>query len=212
MIHKNIFITGTGTDVGKTVVSTVLCKGLGANYWKPIQSGPELDAEFVARWIGKEKVFPSRYELTRPLSPHQAAALDEIQISSNEIFKSARSLTGTTIIEGAGGLLVPLNSEEFVIDLILGLKAQALLVASTGLGTINHTLMSIETLRSRDIEPMGVILVGDENPSNLSAIQNYGRVKVLGRIPLTKDFSQEFFRESFTRLSWTRPEVENYAH
>lgn len=212
MIHKNIFITGTGTDVGKTIVSTVMCKGLNARYWKPIQSGPELDAEFVGRWIGKEKVHPSRYELSRPLSPHQAAALDEVLISTSEIYKASRELTGITIIEGAGGLMVPLNANEFVIDLISGLKAAPLLVASSGLGTINHTLLSLEALRSRDLEPLGVILVGDDNPSNALAIQNYGRTSVLGRVPWTKEFSAEFFRDSFARLNWPRPEVPSYAH
>jgi dethiobiotin synthetase len=155
---------------------------------------------------------PSRYELSRPLSPHQAAALDEVQISTTEILKSARDLHGTTVIEGAGGLLVPLNANEFIVDLIPLLKAQTILVASSGLGTINHTLLSLEALRARDLEPIGVILVGDDNPSNLAAIQNYGRTRVLGRIPRTQEFSADFFRDSFARLNWPRPEVPSYAH
>lgn len=212
MIHKNIFITATGTNVGKTVAATVLCSGFKARYWKPIQCGPDLDREFVARWIGKDKIHPGVYEFQAPLSPHHAAPLEDSHVDMKRLLKAAHRLNGPCIIEGAGGLLVPLNETDYVVDFIRALDAYPIVVASTALGTINHTLMTLECLRARALEPLGVILNGEENLKNQDTIERHGLVPIIGRIPHTKEFSFEFFQKAFSGFKWPQSKEEPHAH
>lgn len=212
MVHKNIFITGTGTDIGKTVIAAVLCSGFKARYWKPIQCGPDLDREFIARWVGQEKIHPGVYEFQAPLSPHQAAPLEDQRVDMDRILAGASELKSPAIIEGAGGLLVPLNETESIADLIRALGAHPIVVAATGLGTINHTLMTIECLRAREIEPLGVIFNGDENLKNQDTIERRGFVPVIGRIPRAQEFSREFFQQAFADLKWPAIKEDSYAH
>lgn len=187
----NLFVTGTDTNIGKTLVSASICLKLGYKYWKPIQSGlhPQPDREWVAERIGHHQTLPECYKLTQPLSPELAARMDQVEISVESILKSAPSQN--TVIEGAGGLLVPIHRQAFIIDLIKPLNCKTILVARSSLGTINHTLLSIEALRKRGIEPLGVVTIGEFNEENNWAISNFGSVSILGSIPILETLDRE---------------------
>jgi dethiobiotin synthetase len=185
MAPKRYFITGIGTDVGKTVASAILVEVLEADYWKPIQSGATTDSDrnTVHELISNTKsVFhPEVYNLTEPLSPHAAAELDGVEIELDKIV--VPETENTLIIEGAGGLMVPLNYKGLmVIDLINHCKAEAILVSRNYLGSINHTLLSIEALKSRNIPIAGIIFNGAENKATERVILEQTGVKLLDRI------------------------------
>lgn len=179
------FVTGTDTGIGKTVISAILTKGLGATYWKPVQSGlkEETDTEAVKRLTGlSQKHFkPEIYRLTEPLSPHASAEIDGAEIAM-ENFKLPGYDTNHLIVEGAGGVLVPLNRHKMIIDLIARLKLPALVVARSELGTLNHTFLTLEALRARKIPILGVIMNGPQNERNRKAIEYYGGVSVLAEL------------------------------
>lgn len=179
------FVTGTDTGIGKTVVSAWLTVQLGARYWKPVQAGLEgkTDEDVVRRLagLGDDRVVPSAYALPEPLSPHEAARRAGTRIDMAR-FKLPDG-GGPLVVEGAGGLLVPLNEAALVIDLIAHLGLPVILVARTTLGTINHTLLSLEALRRRDLPVAGVVLNGPHVPHNRAAIETYGKVRVLAHIP-----------------------------
>lgn len=187
----NYFITGTDTGVGKTLFSTILALKLGYRYWKPIQSGLDspTDSEWVAERIGKSLIIPEVYRLTQPLSPHAAAALENKEIACNHIL--SQTPTDSTIIEGCGGLLVPINSSTLIIDLIPKLNSALILVARSGLGTINHTLLSLSILQQRQIHTAGVVLMGPLNPSNRAAIEHFGKTPVIGEVPFLENLNRE---------------------
>ncbi len=176
-----LFVTGTDTGVGKTVVSAWLALHLCADYWKPVQSGldDETDAEAVARLTGDAGVgiHPCAFELTQPLSPHEAARRDGITIKLDDF--TLPETDRPLIVEGAGGLLVPLNDTHYMIDLIERLGLPCVLVARSGLGTINHTLLSLAALRTRGLPIECVVINGPENPANRKAIEDFGGVPVL---------------------------------
>lgn len=181
-----IFITGTDTDIGKTVVSAMLLTGLKSKYWKPIQSGLEdiTDTQWVKEKTGLDEshFFPETYRLNQPLSPHASAEADGKRIELDR-FKIPQTRAGETlIIEGAGGLLVPLNEKDLMIDLIKQCNVPALIVARSTLGTINHTLLSIKQLRSEGVEIFGIIMNGPRNSSNCDAIEHFGGVPVIAEI------------------------------
>jgi dethiobiotin synthase len=180
-LPKKFFVSGTDTGIGKTLVSAMLMTGLNATYWKPIQAGldEETDTEFVQRLseAEDEKIIPERYRLNTPMSPHGAADIDDVQISLSD-FKLPEFSTKHLVVEGAGGLWVPINWEESVLDLILHLELPVLLVARSELGTLNHTLLSIEALRRRNIDVLGVILNGPHHQSNKETIEHFGKVPV----------------------------------
>ncbi len=187
-----LFVTGTGTDVGKTVAAACLVRALDADYWKPVQSGlaDADDAAEVARLTGlpPARIHPFTYALQAPLSPHEAARREGVSIDMDRFSLPA---TGRPlVVEGAGGLLVPLNRDALMIDLIARLGLPVVLVGPSGLGTINHTLLSLEALRRRGLPVLGVILNGPSNPANRAAIEWHGRIPVreLPRIdPLDAD-------------------------
>lgn len=199
-----LFITGTDTDVGKSVVSALLTLGLNATYWKPIQSGlvPMTDTAFVQQITGLDDghFLPEQFRLREPLSPHAAAAIDGVSIRLSDFVCPAHHQTHL-IVEGAGGLRVPLNDQDFMTDLILHLGLPVLLVARSRLGTINHTLLSIEHLRLHRIPLLGVVLNGPVNPGNRRAIAQYGQVPILAEVPpltaLTPATLIETFRRAF---------------
>ncbi|MCB1720498.1 MAG: ATP-dependent dethiobiotin synthetase BioD [Rhodospirillales bacterium] len=215
-MSNRCIITGTDTDVGKTVVAAMLTLALGATYWKPVQSGVEggVDTKTVQRLTGlpSERFLPESYVFTESLSPHRAAEIDEAEIDVESLV--IPEVDGPLIIEGAGGLMVPLTRQNLLINLfkrwnedpVNGGRVPVILVARTGLGTINHTLLSLEALWSRKIPVHGLIFVGDENRDNMRTIGEFSDVKVLGRLPmldslnarsLTNAFEQNFDLSDF---------------
>ncbi len=180
-IPKQVFVTGTDTGIGKTLVSAMLMSALDATYWKPIQSGleEETDSEFVQRVSGAEesRIIPERWKLVAPMSPHASADLEDVHISLND-FELPGYSTRHLIVEGAGGLIVPINWEHTVLDLIEYLKLPVLLVARSELGTLNHTLLSLKALRDRDIEVISVIMSGPYHPSNKETLRHFGDLPI----------------------------------
>ncbi len=176
----HLFVTGTDTGIGKTLVSTLLCLRLQRRYWKPIQCGTETDTEWVGRWIGQENTLPEIHRFATPASPHLAARLEGQSIDLHKVQKQIADYPEDLVLEGAGGVLVPLNDSSLMIDLLQNTKV--IVVARSSLGTINHSLLTLEALRSRGIEPLAVVLNGEPS-ENAAAIAHYGRVRVLGPIP-----------------------------
>lgn len=180
-----IVVTGTDTGVGKTVFAAGLTAALGAAYWKPVQAGldGETDTETVARLarLSPERAIPEAYRLNTPASPHLAAEIDGTAIDPERL--TPPPVEGPLVIEGAGGLAVPLTRDLLTIDLFARWRLPVVLVARTGLGTLNHTLLSLEALRGRSIPVLGVAFVGDPHEDNPVTIAAFGRVKVLGRLP-----------------------------
>jgi len=174
-------VTGTDTNIGKTIFSAGLCGLLGARYWKPVQSGLDgpTDSEVVAGLSGAA-IVPETYRLKLPASPHQAAAEEDIVIDPAALIAP----DGPLVIEGAGGLMVPLTRETLFIDVFARWRIPLILCARTRLGTINHTLLSIEAIRARDIPLLGVAFVGDANDESEQVIVEIGKVKRLGRLPV----------------------------
>lgn len=176
-----VFVAGIGTEVGKTVVSAIIVKALKAEYWKPVQSGIESqsDSQEVAALTGCH-THPEAYRLKAPMSPDAAAAREGIEISLEEI--TAPEHTAPLVIEGAGGLLVPLNDTHTNIDLIQHLKVPVILVSRHYLGSINHTLLSVEALRQRNIPLLGIIFNGHAHPETERSISHFSKAKILGRV------------------------------
>lgn len=185
MQNKPLFITGIGTGIGKTLISAILVEKLKSDYWKPVQAGELDDSDTIKVWqlvSNISSVFhPETYQLTQPYSPHKSAALDGITIDEKTIV--APVTDNQLLIEGAGGLMVPLNDHFLMIDLIKQLDAEVILVSQNYLGSINHTLLSIEALKSRGIAIKGIIFNGDENPSTEDYILAYTDVPLLGKVP-----------------------------
>lgn len=201
---KPLFVTGIGTDVGKTVVSAVLVEKYLADYWKPVQSGDldNSDTLKVRNLISNNRtVFhPEAYQLTQPYSPHKSAAIDGLEIDLDAIELPAT--TNRLLVEGAGGLMVPLNSKHLVVDLIEKLDAEVVLVIKNYLGSINHSLLSIELLKQRKIDLKGIIISGDTEPSSESYISAYSHVKILGRIPALSALDKTAIREAGDTLEF----------
>lgn len=177
-----LIVTGTDTGIGKTVFAAGLAAAFGASYWKPIQSGllDGADAESAAA-LGVRHVLPEAYRLTEPLSPHRAAELDGVEIDPARLVPPA--VDGSLVVEGAGGVLVPVTRHLLYADLFARWGMPAVLVARTGLGTINHSLLSIEALRARGVAVQGVAFVGDANEDNEATICAIAGVRRLGRLP-----------------------------
>jgi dethiobiotin synthetase len=197
-----LFVTGIGTDVGKTVVSAILCEYFGFDYWKPIQTGKNLgtDNESLKSLVSTAgfTTYPESYLLEQPLSPHAAAKFENETIKLNQIQFPASS--SKLIIEGAGGLLVPINYDnETICDLIIQLKCPVVLVVKEYLGNINHTLLSLEHLKQREIPVFGIVYVGDELPETSEIIEKMTGIKTLFRVPLfsllNKDTIRKFAQE-----------------
>ena len=179
----NYFVTGIGTDVGKTVVSAVLVEALKSDYWKPIQCGYPRDTEMVQSLVSNSlsQFHPETYLLEEPASPHQAAYNQGLSLSLNDFVlpDTNRDL----VIEGAGGIMVPINDHEFIVDLISKLSNKTLLVANLYLGSINHTLLTVDALQRRGIEIMGVIFNGPSNGHSEAIILSYSGSRCLLHVP-----------------------------
>lgn len=203
---ERFFITGTDTGVGKTVVSALLCVGLDATYWKPIQTGTSegTDTETVMRLaqLPRDRTLPESYRFKPPVSPHLAAKWAGARIELRKI-KTPAPVQGNLIAEGAGGVLVPLNRTQLMTDLMRHLNLPVLLVVRTSLGTINHTLLSIAALRAARLDVRGVIMVGQPNRDNRDAIEHYGKISVAGTVPLLRKIDRSaletIFRKHFDR-------------
>ena len=178
-----LFITGIGTDVGKTITSAIITQALEADYWKPIQAGDldNSDSHKIQRYISNDKtiIHPNSYKLNTPASPHVAAAIDGITIDLNQIHEPATK--NHLVIEGAGGVFVPLNNQDCIIDLIQK-DYKVILVSRHYLGSINHTLLTFEALKNRKIPLAGIIFSGDENKASEEIILAKTKAKFIGRI------------------------------
>ena len=183
---NGIFVTGTDTGVGKSVTCAWLVRNWKGDYWKPVQSGSRDgsdtdDVRFLARMPG-DHFHPPAYRLRAPLSPHEAARQEGVEISLDALRLPATQRV--LVVEGAGGVLTPLNDDLFMVDLMRHLGLPALVVARSGLGTINHTLLTLDALHQRGIPIRGVVLNGPQNSANKRAVEHYGRVKVLAELPV----------------------------
>jgi dethiobiotin synthetase len=178
-------VTGTDTGIGKTVFSAALAGALGGYYWKPIQAGidPEGDSETVVRLsaLPADRVLPEAYRLSTPASPHLAARTDGIEIGIDRL--ALPRVDGPLVVEGAGGVLVPISETLLMADLFAHWGKPVILCARTGLGTINHSLLSIEALRGRGVPIAGIAFVGDPHAENERIIPALGKVMNLGRLP-----------------------------
>lgn len=182
---KKYFVTGIGTEIGKTVTSAILTEHLKADYWKPIQSGDlhQSDTSKVKNLISNNQtVFHGEaYQLKQPFSPHYSAELDDVKIDLNSI--NLPETQNNLIVEGAGGLMVPLNNHDLIIDLIEKLGLEVILVSKNYLGSINHTLLSVEALKSRGIPIAGIVFNGEKNESTENIIIKMTGLKVIANIP-----------------------------
>jgi dethiobiotin synthetase len=196
---RTIVVTGTDTGIGKTVVAAAMTHALGASYWKPIQAGldDETDSDVVARLAGlpPERVLAEAYRLNTPCSPHRAAALDGIAIDPGTL--RVPDHAGSLVIEGAGGALVPVTRDLLFADLFAAWGLPVVIVARTGLGTINHSLLTIEALRSRRVPILGIAFVGDAAPDSEATIGAIGQVARLGRLPRLDPLTPETLHAAF---------------
>ena len=206
---KHIFVTGIGTEVGKTVTSAIITEALEADYFKPIQAGDleNSDTHKVEKLISNShtKFHPNAYALKTPMSPHAAAKIEEVELNVENI-KRPQTKNEYLVVEGAGGVLVPLNSKETIADLMQ--KEDKIIVVSRHyLGSINHTLLTIEALKSRGLTCSGIIFSGEKHPTTEAIIEKMTKVPVLGRIDQEPYFDEnvvkeyaELFREKLKSL------------
>ena len=189
---QQYFITGIGTGIGKTITSAIITEKLKADYWKPIQSGDlaQSDSMTIESLISNNQtvIHPETYRLTQPLSPHLSAKIDGIEIELNnfQLPKTENHL----IVEGAGGLMVPLNDKALILDLVKYLKLEVIVVSQHYLGSINHTLLTINTLKQHNMSIRGIIFNGEENLESQSYILNYSDIKHLGNIPTLRNIDK----------------------
>jgi dethiobiotin synthetase len=200
---NRFFITGTDTGIGKTVVSALLCAALDATYWKPIQTGTRegSDRNMVMKLaeIPASKTIPENYKFGPPVSPHLAARLAGARIELRKIKIPRLAANEALIVEGAGGALVPINRTQLMTDLMKHLKLPVLLVARSSLGTINHTLLSLASLRSARLTVRGVVMVGKPNGKNRKAIEHYGDIEVIGAIPMLAEINRRTLIAAFQK-------------
>jgi dethiobiotin synthetase len=189
----NYFITAIGTDSGKTLISAIFTEMAGCGYWKPIQAGFPRDTETVQELVSNERChfYKEQYLLQTPASPHFAAALDNVQIRVEDVVLPTDDIL---VIEGAGGLLVPINDEEVIADLIPALNAQVILVSNLYLGSINHTLLTVEELKRRNLKVKGIIFNGPSNPASEDIILKKSGYACLLKIPQLDIVDKEVVR------------------
>lgn len=196
-------VTGIGTDVGKTVVSAILAESLNASYWKPVQAGDldNSDSIKVERYTSSVTVLPEKFRLTEPMSPHAAARIDSVKIVKDDL--QLPEVDGNLIVEGAGGLLVPFNDDGLLFaDLLECWKLPTIVVSRHYLGSINHTLLTMETLKRRGVNVAGIVFVGEENRETEQVIKKITGVKVLGRIPIAEELNGMFIQEQAKQFQW----------
>ncbi|MGU3391709.1 dethiobiotin synthase [Sphingomonas sp. M1A8_2b] len=193
-----IVVTGTDTDIGKTVFAAALTAALGARYWKPVQAGlaDGSDAASVASLgVPADRVLPEAYRLTTPCSPHLAAEIDGVTIDPDRL--ALPEIGGPLVVEGAGGVMVPVTRELLFADLFARWGKPVVLVARTGLGTINHSLLSIEALRARGVPILGIAFVGDPVEDSEAIVATLGKVRRLGRLPRLEPLGATTLSQAF---------------
>ena len=182
---SGFFVTGTDTDVGKTLVSAWLLIHLDASYWKPVQAGtePTTDSATVQRLaeVPVGRILPEAYLLPESMAPHEAARRAGVTLDMAKL--TLPPCDALVVVEGAGGLMVPITDDAYMIDLADELDLPIVLVARSTLGTINHTLLSLEAIRRRGLPLAGVVITGPETPHNRAAIERYGQIEVIAEIP-----------------------------
>lgn len=197
-MSKGYFITGIGTEVGKTVVSAVLTEAWKADYWKPVQAGDldHTDSMKVRSWVGnvKSHIHPEGFRLNTPASPHYSAQVDGVTIQVKDL--QLPETDNTLVVEGAGGIQVPLNEEETMLDLMKSLGLPVILVSRNYLGSINHTLLSIEQLKRARLVLAGVLFTGEENPETERIILKQSAVNCIGRVPLLASINKGSISEA----------------
>jgi dethiobiotin synthetase len=198
-MSRRLIVTGTDTDVGKTVFAAGLTAAIGGCYWKPVQAGLDDggDAARVAALAGidEARILPEAYRLTAPCSPHRAAEIDGVTIDPARLV--APECNRPLIIEGAGGALVPLTGSLLYADLFARWDAPVIVVARTALGTINHSLLTLEALRARGASLLGIAFVGDANEDSEATIARIGGVRRLGRLPRLDPLTPRTLRDAF---------------
>ena len=197
-VMASYIVTGTDTDVGKTIFAAGLAQALRAAYWKPAQAGldGETDSEVVARLAPDATVLPEAYCLNTPCSPHEAARVDGVAIALGKL--AIPTVTGPLVVEGAGGVLVPYREDLMAADLFAHWRLPTILVARTALGTISHSLMSLEALRARGVAVAGIAFIGDAEPVAEGAITRIGKVEHLGRLPFLDPLNADSLAEAFS--------------
>ena len=197
---KRIFVTGISTDVGKTIAAAIITESLKADYWKPVQAGDlsNSDSHKVAELVSNEKtiIHKSSYALNTPMSPHAAAGIDNIEIDLNQIIEP--KTTNHLVIEGAGGLLVPLNEKDTILDIIKS-NYLVIVVSRHYLGSINHTLLTIESLKQKGFK-VAVIFSGNEHHSTEGIILKKTEVQVIGRINEEPGFDKTLIKQYATKF------------
>ena len=193
---NTIVVTGTDTDIGKTIFAAALTRAIKASYWKPVQAGleGETDGQIVARLSGRE-ILPETYRLNMPASPHLAAEADGVMINADSL--TPPNTKSRLVIEAAGGLMVPLNRETLFLDVVARWKAPVVLCARTSLGTINHSLLSLAALRNSGCKVLGIAFIGDAEPEVEQTICDFGQVQHLGRLPMLDTLTPETLSEAF---------------
>lgn len=204
-------IAGTDTDVGKTVFSAMLMLALGTNYWKPIQCGviDGVDTKAVQNHTGlpNHRFLPEKYILSEALSPHRAAEIDDVEINVENLRLPVSD--APLLIEAAGGLMVPLTRDYLQVDQFKRWNVPVILCARTGLGTLNHTLLSVEALKKREIPVHGIAFIGDENRDNMQTIADFTGERILGRLPKLLEINERTlmvaFAENFRLQDFEQP-------
>jgi dethiobiotin synthetase len=200
-VTSDVFITGTDTNVGKTLLSALLVAALNWKYWKPIQTGASegTDREAVIKLAGipQAQAYPESYIFDPPVSPHLAAKAQGTTIDLRKVQRPASE--SSIVIEGAGGVFVPINDQAFMLDLMRHFSAPVILATRTTLGTINHTLLSVFAIRDAQLPLRGVVMIGRENVENRLAIERYGNVPVIGSIPWLETIDRRTLISIFDR-------------
>ncbi|KYG85283.1 ATP-dependent dethiobiotin synthetase BioD [Roseivirga seohaensis] len=190
----NYFVTAIGTDSGKTLVSSILVEALKADYWKPVQAGKPLDTETVKELVSNEitRFHPETHIFKLPASPHAAAKFEHLAIQLDDFVLP--ETTNDIVIEGAGGILVPINQEHYVIDIARELSAPVILVVNLYLGCINHTLLTVDYLKRNKIPVLGIVFNGESNFESENIIEEKSGYKVLLRLPKLSLINKEIIK------------------
>lgn len=189
----NIFITGTDTDVGKTIISSWICNKTGATYWKPIQTGDDSDSDIISKFAPKSKIIPNLYKLKAPLSPYDSSNLENTKIDINQFLNV---FPDKTLIEGAGGILVPICINFQMIDLAKAMNSKVVIVAKSQLGFLNHIFLTVDALRRKNIDIIGIILNGQVKDFLIKTIEDFTKIKVLKILPYSDSISHLITNET----------------